>query len=336
MNSKDYAAVLADFTKQLGAFDILHIQHELSFYKHKELRNVIGAARRLHKKVVVTVHTALEVEYIHPKLNGLSPRSVLHYARQMHGRRSFDTIHVQPLRQADLIIVHNQTTKDNLLRYGFSNDKIRVIKIPVPTLSFDTVSSEIAEHLRTGRDDIIFSTIGFVTVTKGADQAVKALNFLPSRYKLAIIGGVHPNGSNEAYLNELSDYIVHHKLQERVYITGYIKEDDRLNALIRETDICVYPFDRKYYSYVSSASLNNSFANHRPTIAYQTQPLIEVNDEYSLIKFSRSPNYYELAREIIAIDLSAQAKISEQFAKEFSYENEAQKMAALYRELFAS
>lgn len=335
MGPKQYASVLAEFTQQLAGFDIVHIQHELSFYKHKELQSMVDSAKRLQKKIVVTIHTALEVEYIHPLLSGYSARGALHYVRQLHGRQSFEAIHVKPLRRADLILVHNQTTKDNLLRYGFVAEKIQIIKIPVPTLSFDLVSTDISQHLRTTENDIIFSTIGFVTATKGVDQALKALNFLPSNYKLAIIGGVHPNGSNEGYLNELTDYIAAYKLQDRVYITGYVKDDDLLNALIRECDICVYPFDKKYYSYVSSASLNNSFANHRPTIAYQTQPLLEVNDDHSLIRFCRSPNYYELAREILAIDLDVQAQHSKEYAEVHSYENEARSLADIYRHLLA-
>jgi glycosyltransferase involved in cell wall biosynthesis len=335
MAFKEYDRILAEFTEQLKDFDILHIQHELSFYKHKELQSVMDAAAKLHKKVIVTVHTALEVEYHKATLNGFGAHSIVHYLRQRKDQIKFEAIHLTPLKRADLLIVHNKSTKDNLVKHGLHPDRVRVIRIPVPDLSFGLKTNRVAEGLQRKDGDIIFATVGFVTASKGVDHAVKALNFLPPNYKLAIIGGVHPNGSNERFMDEICDYIVAHNLQDRVYIAGYISDDQELNALIRECDICVYAYDKQYYSFVSSASLSNAFANHKATIAYQTESLLETNNELDVITFTRSPNYYELARELQSISIDTKSQLSKQYAELYAYDSEAKKFAQVYRDIIA-
>ena len=168
---------------------------------------------------------------------------------------------------------------------------------------------------------------------KGIDHAVKALLYLPDNYKLAIIGGNHPDTEHGEYYDEICDLINELNLKNRVYITGYVKEDSRLNALIRECDVCVYPFDTKYYSYVSSASLNNAFANHKAVIAYPTKTFLELNEDMQVISFCRSGNYYELARELKAIDVDKAANQSKNYAEQYSYDKEAKNFLKVYVDL---
>jgi glycosyltransferase involved in cell wall biosynthesis len=333
MNETEFNDVLRQLIKQMESFDILHIQHELSFFKHYELRKIIDSVKRINKKVIVTVHTAPDAQHRIPKLGGLGPRSILHYARSIISSKRFMARYVTPLNEADLILVHNQATANNLHKYGVEEQKMQVIRIPVPKLSFTTQSTEIKQQLDYQKGDIIFCTVGFLSRTKGIDHAVKALSFLPKNYKLAIIGGSHPDGGNEEIYDEISDLIERLSLKERVYITGYVKEDDQLNALIRECDICVYPFHRQYYSFVSSASLNNAIANHKPIIAYKTDTFIEVNQEIDVITFCASANYYELARDLKRLYIKKSERYSEQYARLYSYDKEAADFIHIYRQL---
>jgi glycosyltransferase involved in cell wall biosynthesis len=138
---------------------------------------------------------------------------------------------------------------------------------------------------------------------------------------------------NESFLDEICDYIIANNLTERVYITGYIEDDNILNTIIKEVDICVYPYDKRYYSYVSSASLSNAFANHKATVAYSTDSLVEVNDEFGVVTFCKSSNYYELAREIKNINLKDKSGLSEKYSEKFTYKSEASKLAEIYRSI---
>lgn len=335
MRGRAYDAIADLMREKLKSYDILHIQHELSFYKHEELRRVIDIAHSMGKKVMVTVHTALDVEYRRARLSGVGPRSILHYVRTMRAQKAFEKTHIKPLLQVDLIVVHNEVTRNSLISLGYNSEKIKVIRIPVPQVSFSETSNEIKQALQYKDGDVLISTVGFISKAKGVDQAVKALTFLPGNYKLAIIGGLHPRGSDEDFLDEITDYVNAQSLRERVYITGYIEDDNRLNALIRETDICVYPYDKKYYSYVSSAALNNAFANHRAVVAYPTSSVTELNSDEEYIAVCKSPNYYELAREIHNIDVPAKQALSRKYAEAYAYEKEAHKFVNVYKKLMS-
>ncbi len=335
MSEAEFTPVLKQLVAQMRDQDILHIQHEISFFKKNELYRVVKAVRRMRKKVMMTVHTAPDAMYKEPKLEGYGPRSWLKYLRAMKAAREFTDVHIRPMREVDLVIVHNTVTKKNLMKHGVKEDRIRIIDMPVPNISFERTSTVIKKALDYRSGDVLFCAVGFVSKTKGFDHAVKALNFLPKNYKLAIIGGMHPEGRNDKYLDKLCDIIAEYGLQDRVYITGFLADDEELNAAIRECDICVYPYDREYYSYVSSASLSNALANHKPTVAYPTASFREVNSEMDVLALTKSFNYYELAREIRAIDVPSRHEKSKQYAQLHAYDKEGEKFIDIYQQLIA-
>jgi glycosyltransferase involved in cell wall biosynthesis len=333
MSSAEYEDVLVSFRNQLEKCDILHIQHELSFYKHKELDSVTKIAREIKKPVIVTVHTALDVEYNPPTLKTILNNGLRDFLARKKLQRNFEKIHIDPLKRADLIVVHNEVTKKSFISLGFDSHRLIRIRIPVPEISFKKTSNTIKQAVKYKKGDVLLCTVGFISRSKGVDQAVKALPLLPSNYKLAIIGGLHPYGGDQDYLEDISKYIKQNKLEGRVHITGYIEDDDLMNALIRECDICVYPYDASYYSYVTSAALNTALANHRAVVAYRTPTFEELNSEEEIIKFCDSPNEESLAQRLESIDTKTQSNRAAWYAKEFSYKNEAEKFADIYRRI---
>jgi glycosyltransferase involved in cell wall biosynthesis len=333
MSSAEYDRVLKKFKNQLEDCDILHIQHELSFYKHKELDSVTKIAKEQDKPVIVTIHTALDVEYKPATFKAIMKNGLRDFLARKKLQRNFEKVHIDPLRRVDLIIVHNEVTKQSFQKLGFDSQKIIKVRLPVPEISFAKNSQVIRKALNYAKGDILVCTVGFISHSKGVDQAVKALSLLPSNYKLAIIGGLHPYGAEKEYLNEIKEFISNKGLQSRVHITGYIEDDNKMNALIRECDICVYPYDAAYYSYVSSAALNNALANHKAVVAYPTPSFLELNSETEVIKFCDNPDEHSLAKQIKNIDLKTQSGRARQYALEYSYKNEARKFAGFYRGL---
>jgi glycosyltransferase involved in cell wall biosynthesis len=333
MSQSQLARVLSELYTAMKSFDALHIQHELSFFKHDELDQAISVAKSLGKKVIVTVHTAPAAQYQRPQRMGISLRSLITYAKAIKFAHMFSGRYINPLKKADLILVHNTATKIDLESHGIKSVNIQMITIPVPTITHDATSTEIKTALDVKPEDIVFASIGFISRMKGIDHAIKALMYLPDNYKLAVIGGIHPSGGQEQLLDELTDLIASKGLLDRVYITGYVDEDIRLNALIRECNVCVYPYDPVYYSYVSSAALNNAFANHIPAVAYPTKSFIEINSYDDTIDITKSANYYELARSLKLIDITKLTTTSMQYAKKHSYSKEAIQLLGIYSQL---
>jgi glycosyltransferase involved in cell wall biosynthesis len=318
------------------AHDLLHIQHEFSFYSKDELMAFVRTAKQQGKPVIITVHTSLHAGIPQLDLKLLLKKGPKHFAGTRRLKQYVIDVHVKPLKLADLILVHNSVTGNSLAHYGVEPGRIRKITMPVPELDFKRKSTEVAKHLNPQKGDIVFCTVGFLSENKGMRDAIQALRLLPENYKLAMIGGKHPSGANDAFCNEMSDLIKELGLEKRAYISGYVKEDASLNAMIRECDLCVYPFHVPYYSGVTSASLNNSLANHVPAIAYPTEPILEMNAVQPAVVTCKSFDHRELAREIQGVDLKKQASVAENYARTFAYGNEAKKLAAIYEAVAAA
>jgi len=106
-----------------------------------------------------------------------------------------------------------------------------------------------------------------------------------------------------------------------------------LNALIRETDISVYPYDNTYYGQVSSGALNLAFANERPVIAYQTDSFRESNEEFGQIVFTGAQAYYEIARQLKTIDTKVQLERIEHYSEKYSWPKLALQIRDAYQTL---
>lgn len=329
MSAADKANVFQILKDELKAYDALHVQHEFSFYPSDEFLLACDAAKETGKKLIVTIHTSPVVAYEKARRVGYMPRNVLHYLRLRKKEEFFTRTFAKPLMQADLVLVHNNNTRNALIAIGIDGAKIGEINIPVPEVDFSYRSDEIAQKLQKKKGDVVFATTGFLHKFKGLDHAVKSLSYLPAHYKLAIIGGMHRDHDNQIY-NDLCDMIRDLGLMDRVYITGYVADDDRLNALIRECDLCVYPYEKNYYANVSSAALNNAFANHKPVVAYPTASFGQINSGEKYMVLTQAFSYYELAREIGKIDLEYFSKKSIEYSSACSYPAVAKELVAIY------
>lgn len=328
--SRLYKNAFKKLEEKLKDYDILHIQHEFSFYWRDEVRRAVHIAKRLNKKVIVTIHTAPNVAHRKPVLTGIGPRSLIRYARSLLSEKRFFYRLINPLKNADLILVHNQVTKKSLIERGVPEVLIQKIVIPVPKITANKASRIIKDNLLVQKGDIVLGTVGFLHRFKGIDAAIKSLNLLPKNYKLAIVGGVHPGTDDPGIYDKLTDLIVKYKVQDRVFITGYVQDDNDLNAYIRECDICVYPYDRDYYSNVSSAALNNAFANGVAVVGYPTASFKELNEKTEYLRLTNAFSYYELAHSIKNIDVSEYSKRSTDFALHYSYSSVSKELVRIY------
>ncbi len=333
MKPEEFKTVLDELEAALSEFDILHIQHEFGFYNQDEFARLINIAKNKGKRVIVSYHTSLFVAIKPLKLGGLGPRSILAYIRHARGQKIFLKRHVTPLHSVDAILVHNEATAESLETYGVPKKLITTLAHPVPNLTNPTPSTFIADKLHKKKGDVIYAVVGFLHKYKGVDAAIKALKYLPDNYKLAILGGLHPITDNIAIYDKLTDLIDALGLNDRVYIVGYVKDDDLLNSYIREVDVCVYPYDRVYYANVSSGALNLAFANQRPVITYPTRTFKEVAQHGDPLVLCDTFAYYELARELQRIDVASQVDKVTAYAEAYAWDTMSVKLAEIYKRI---
>lgn len=333
MRKEKFSAILTELGERLSGFDILHIQHELSFYAPGQIREIIRVAHKHGVKVVTTIHTSPGAVYVSPRRTGLGPRSFLHYLRQKRTAKRLIKNNIDSYGYSDILLAHSKAAKDNLIELGVQADKVVQITLPVPSIETGIIQTRVIRDRLDYKDgDILFASVGFVSSSKGVSHAVKALKLLPENYKLAIVGGVHPNGDSKV-LDDITDTILNYDLEKRVYITGYIEDDKTLYERIGECDVCVYPYDKDYYAYVSSGAVSLALANHKATITYPLGPFIELNEHEQVCAITKSCNYYELARALQEINSDELVAAAKRYSSTHSYENEAENMVSIYRSL---
>jgi glycosyltransferase involved in cell wall biosynthesis len=333
MDTAAFENVLTALKTELAKYDILHIQHEFGFFHGDQFKKIIDAASEVGKKIIVTYHTSPDLIIIKKNLGGLSPRSIIAYLRSKRHSDRLTAAHVHPLHKVDTVLVHNTYTRDNLIKFGLNSERITILSLPVHTIKKTATTSVIAKALNKQDGDIIYSCVGYLHRFKGVDKAIKALTFLPSHYKLAVLGGVKADSDDQKFYDHLTDMIVELNLKDRVYITGVVLSDDDLNSYIRETDISVYPYDSQYYKGVSSGALSLAIANDRPIVAYPVSTFVEMNTEFKQLTFTQSDSYYELAREIQNLDITESKKRNALYTQAHSSRNASEKLITIYNSL---
>lgn len=336
MSQPDLEKMAADLRTKLQDFDILHVQHEFALYAHDSFLRIVEAGKRTGKKVVITVHISPSAHGASKpvRLRGLGPRSLVNYLREKRHHRHFVNTNMVPFRMADMLLVHNEPAAEALRGFGVASERIKKVMHPVQAFGKPPVSTRLTKALNKQKGDVIYCTIGFFHRYKGIIEAVKALKFLPPNYKLAILGGMKADSDDVAFYDKVCDLIDSLGLHDRVYITGYVPTDDELNSLIRESDVCVFPYNGTYYGHVSSGSINLAFANGVPAIAYPTasiKELAEVSD--GAVVVCETFAYYELARELSRIDLAKQAARSQAFADKMAWPKVSAQLVELYESL---
>jgi glycosyltransferase involved in cell wall biosynthesis len=333
MNAEELEVTMRKLSEELKDYDILHIQHEFGLYWHNQFARIVETGKAAGKKVIVTIHLSpANVKEIAPvKLGGFGPHSIVAYLRQLRHHNAMVQEHIVPMRTADMLIVHTDITAKYLVGLGIDPERITKLEHPVYEVSAPPVSHEVAEALDKQPGDIIFCITGYLHRYKHVTDAVRALKFLPANYKLALLGGIKADSDDIGYENRITNLVDRLGIAGRVYISGFIADDERLDALIRECDVCVYPYDRVYYANANSGALGLAFSNSKPAIAYPIESIKEVDEEVKdAVILCQTFAYYELARELKRIDIPHQVERSKAYAKKLAWPKMAVKLADLY------
>jgi len=320
----------------LKEYDILHIQHEFSFFSGNDLARFVDLTHNMGKKVVLTIHTPPSLVWTKPsspRITGLSTfRIKLAVNKEIE---SFKNGFVNPLLSVDCIICPNRVIAHELMSLGIKSEDIRCLPHPIPAAQKGAGKNKLIEsQLRHSEDDVLLAIIGFVANTKGIHHAIDALSFLPGNFKLAVIGGLHPSqGYTSDYLQQLLDQVIERGLQSRFYLTGYIEDDSVLFSAISECDICLFPYDLGFYRAVTSASVSMATASHKPAIVFPTPAFEELSLRNKSVQVCKLANGYEMAREVLKMSVKDKCNAAITYSVENSCNAIALKLAKLYEEL---
>ncbi len=229
-----------DQSERLNQADVVHIQHEHSFWGGiLPGKSAFWNMRYLVKQpLVVTAHTTSSLAAL---LRVNSEKRIPHLIAKklLLMRKGYrDSVETAPFITGRTI-VHTEVAADELADRGANPAHIHVIPAGIPV----SVSSEVSgSDFRVKREltgKFVVSLFGFVTVNKGYELLLKALKRLPENI-IAIIAGGPRTADDEAYIVSLKQQIDAMALQDRVVITGYLS-DHEVSEVMAVSDIVVAP-----------------------------------------------------------------------------------------------
>ncbi len=287
--------------------DVLHIQHEFSFFKPWQveiLGEMLTKKGERPYKTIVTLHTTpkptkpIQSEAgFWSRLLGKVTSKILRTNDVDYAVRS----HLQSFANFDRILVHSKFGRNQLKKFNILNPKrIKVIPMPIQNSVDKPAESEVwksaLESLQFTSGDILILVPGFISGAKGQISAVKSLSLLPSNVKLILAGGVHPIGRNHTELDVITDEIISRNLQSRILYTGYLAESD-LSFFAFKADIVLLPYDPNYES--SSAIVGEALRFGKPVVATRTRGFVELAEIIPSVKLCDSAAYADIARAIV-------------------------------------
>jgi len=288
LTSQEVLADHREFVRQARAFDVAHLQHEFGFFGQGELSKsitdfstILRLLENASVPTVVTFHTQppFHTSVLRVLLAGRGfpePLRSLLLGRQWRTKigRLF-----RGDRRAFRAVVCSKKARVSLVKFGFDPRSIEVIPIGMYDRSQRAVGVDSQGAKRTlgyPQDTVLLSAFGFVTASKGLLTAVNALRHLPANYHLAIVGGPHPELTDDLTLEHILKQTARdRRLHERIRVTGFadVTVVDLYHAA---TDICLAPYLDP--SQAASAGIGWAISSGKPIIASKIPAFVEINE----------------------------------------------------------
>lgn len=185
-------------------------------------------------------------------------------------QRKFTRLLIEAAGRAARVITPSQYTADELVRHtGTARDKICVIPLGVDMPNPDRFFPAPGERERwAGKGNELILMVGVVQTRKNTLGALHALERLPQRYHMALVGG-------DGYGSEpVHEYIQKSGLGSRLRVVGYASREV-VESLYRAASVLLFPsFEEGFGLPVLEA-----MARGLPVIASGTSSLPEVGGE---------------------------------------------------------
>jgi len=309
--------------KLMNTANIAHIQHEYSFFGKN---NFLWAINFYFFLTQIKIPKVLTLHEIMLPARGKPFFRLRRYIIYLAHRVIFSKI--------DVIIVHLNSHREDLLSMGVSTEKLVVMPLPVPEFRPLLLNTEECKSLLGVTGKRVLTIFGFVVKKKGYELVLPAIKEL--RNCILCIAGGPPLKDAGNYLQELKMEIIKLNIKDKVKILGFLPEYE-VNKIMCATDIILAPFLQAS----GSASLSTAIAYHKPIIASNIRALRELSDMGLAMEMFDSGNSDDLKEKIVYLTNNPErmdqlAEMTKQYAEKYSYTNAAGNMYKIYQSLSAS
>ena len=257
--------------------NLTHIQFQYPFFgglaPHKT--QFPAFLKKTSRPNIVTLH---EID--------LSGKPLIRFLKHWFNRRLFNT---------DLIehfIVHTHSMKEQLVSLHISPLKITVIPMWAPKVE-KSLNSTLEAKQSLGLDgNIVLGVFGFVVQRRGYDLLLDALDIIPPKVTLAIIGGPHRFDQTN-YFELLKTRIAARPDRDHITITGYLS-DSQLLQWMTAIDIAVAPFT----DLAASASVLRCVAYEKPIIISDVPFAMELQERANCLSLFKTGSATSLRAKI--------------------------------------
>ena len=242
----DYSQVIEGLKRD--KISILHVQHEFSFFKN--INNFIKFLEEVNKlgiKVIVTLHTVINVGSLIERLRGLSDKITIAFEERYVNKESF----------------------------SFLGDNFGAIAHAVPSFP-DEDRKEVRKELKIESNHVI-GHIGFLNQHKGLHNIVSILPGLKKIYPditYLIVGTFSPDSE---YAEKLGKQIDELGVADRVKTISKFFPLNRVVHFLHACDMIVLYYSVPYVS--ASGAVNVAMASKRPVLTSDSPMFSNLSDE---------------------------------------------------------
>jgi glycosyltransferase involved in cell wall biosynthesis len=251
-----------ELAKKLQAYDAVNIQLEAGLYGTFP-RDIVKRSAMLmqaNRNTTVTLHSPRLINAC-PADSRSAIKSLLKFrwraaCREFVAAKSQD-VHMRINRKLIInsiknncrLIVHTLRARQQIqLLFDYDRVDVHPLKfVPDHFLSNRNIWARVRRDLNCAEDSIYIGIFGYISSYKGHIDALEALKYLPSNYKLLIFGRQHPqtlktDGAIDFYLSNLVKKTKNDRsLKERVYFLGELGDEDFLQV-VSAIDVIWLPY----------------------------------------------------------------------------------------------
>ncbi len=219
------------------------------------------------------------------------------------------------------VVVVSKDLKNELVNlYGFNPSKIKILESAVDTFYFKKDGPKV--NLGFNKNSKIILNVGRLSKRKNIHLIVESLKYLPSNYKLVLIG----SWESDSYKTKVESIIKHNHLQKRIKYLGSIP-NSKISAYFRSCDFFVLPSSYEGLPKVVLEALSSGLKvvasgfsmQHNVSNIYYIKNLNSKNIANTLLKIDKLPNRYKSTFKIID--------------KYYSWNSKAQELNSIYAKI---
>jgi glycosyltransferase involved in cell wall biosynthesis len=266
--------------------DIIHVHNYLPYYLLQALSKT-----KLGNKIIFTVHNT---PYANTRVFG--------FFNDYHSERLLAS-KVLDEGSHDAIIVGSNYYKSSIDQLSTRKQNIKVIPYAVDTTLFnpgnhiptENIAHKFIPELRKNPNEVLILYPSRVVQRKGIDVAIKALTYLPPKFKLMLTTTASPKDI-ELY-QKLKELIRNESLETRVLMCTQENEHSELPGFYHLADLVVYPSKYEGFGLISIEAM----AMEKPIIGSDVPAINEVikDKENGLLFTEGDPK--SLAKAILSI-----------------------------------